>query len=124
LGYETLHRSSGYSTHLHRNPSLGRLDFVYVSGETSQLLFCAATKRLVIGDLAIAVPRPEHLAAMKIQAMKNDPSRTFQEMADIQYLMGLPGIDKAEIRSYFERKGLIGIYDEIKKVLGDARPGA
>ena len=119
-GYETLHRSSGYSNHLHEDPALGRLDFVYVSGETSQLLFSTAKKTLRMGDLSIPVPRPEHLAAMKIQALKNDPTRTFQEMADIQFLMGLPGVDEAEIRSYFERKGLLGIYDEIKKILGTA----
>ena len=30
LGYETLHRSAGYSNHVHALPALGRLDFVYV----------------------------------------------------------------------------------------------
>jgi hypothetical protein len=39
----------------------------------------------------LLVPRPEHLAAMKVQAMKNDPSRTFQDLADIQALLSLPG---------------------------------
>ena len=40
---------------------------------------------------------------MKIQAMKNDPERTFQEMADILFIMHLPGIDKNEIREYLPK---------------------
>jgi len=117
LGYETLHVSSGYSNHLHRDPALGRLDFVYVSGETSRLLFGSAQKLLLSEDLSLPVPRAEHLAAMKIQAMKNDPKRTFQEMADILFLMHLPGIDKMEIRDYFEKQGLMDKYNEIQRIL-------
>jgi hypothetical protein len=117
LGYETLHVSSGYSNHLHQDPAMGRLDFVYVSGDTSRQLLGSAQKILVLGDLSVPVPRAEHLAAMKVQAMKNDPERTFQEMADILFLMQLPGIDKMEIRGYFERQGLMERYDEIQKIL-------
>jgi hypothetical protein len=42
---------------------------------------------------------------MKIQAMKNDPGRTFQEMADTLFPMRLPGTDCGEIRDYFEKQG-------------------
>ncbi|MBP1597961.1 MAG: hypothetical protein H6Q05_3338 [Acidobacteria bacterium] len=64
-----------------------------------------------------AVPRPEHLAVMKIQAMKNDPGRTFQEMADILFPMRLPGWDCGEIRDHFEKQGVLEKYDEIAKAL-------
>jgi hypothetical protein len=33
-GYETLGRSMGYSTHSHSDATWGRLDFVYVGGDT------------------------------------------------------------------------------------------
>jgi len=117
LGYETLYVSSGYSNHLHCDPVKGRLDFVYVSGATDRLLFGSVRKLLVLGDISIPVPRAEHLAAMKIQAMKNDPKRTFQEMADILFLLRLPGIDKNEIKEYFARLGLMDKYNEIQKIL-------
>ncbi len=122
LGYETLHVSPGYSNHLHADPAMGRLDFVYVTGETSRQLLGSARKRHVLGRISVAVPRPEHLAAMKVQAMKNDPERTYQEMADIQFLLRLPGIDEEEIKGYFEKQGLLGRYYEIKKVIEAARP--
>ena len=117
LGYETLHLSTGYSNHLHPDSSMGRLDFVYVDGETSRELFGSARIMPVTEGIALAVPRAEHLAAMKIQAMKNDPERTFQEMADILFLLRLPGIDEEEIRGYFERQGMIERYHEIRKLL-------
>lgn len=69
----------------------------------------------------ILVPRAEHLAAMKIHAMKSDPSRTFKELADIQFLLGLPGIDEQEIRGCFEKEGLKGRFDELKKTLAGER---
>jgi hypothetical protein len=116
LGYETLHLSSGYSNHWHRDPSKGRLDFVYVSGETNQLLFASARKLLILGDISVPVPRVEHLVAMKIQAMKNDPERTFQEMADILFLIRLPGIDQDEVREYFVKQSMMDKYNEIQRI--------
>ena len=67
------------------------------------------------------MPRAEHLAAMKVQAIKNDPSRTFKELADLQFLLGLPGVDEAEMRGYFEKHGLLGRFDELKKNLASSR---
>ena len=43
---------------------------------------------------------------MKVHAMKNDPGRTLQEMADIRFLLQLDGVDEREIREYFEKIGL------------------
>jgi hypothetical protein len=122
LGYETLYLSSGYSNHLHSDPEMGRLDFVYVTGDTSRQLLGSAKKLLVLGDVSVAVPRPEHLAAMKIHAMKNDPERTFQEMADISFLLRLPQIGRAEVKGYFEKQGMMDRYNEISKILEASRP--
>jgi hypothetical protein len=102
---------------LHADPEMGRLDFVYVGGETSRQLFGSARKMLVMKGISVAVPRAEHLVAMKIQAMKNDPARTLQEMADILFLLHLPEIDEEEVKRYFEMQGLIEKYNEIKKIL-------
>jgi len=117
LGYETLYVSSGYSNHLHTDPGMGRLDFVYVSGKTSRQLLGAAAKTFILGGITVAVPRAEHIAAMKIPAMKNDPELSLQDMADIQFLMRLPDIDKTEIREYFKKQGLLDKYHEIQRII-------
>ncbi len=113
LGYETLYRSSGYSNHHHPKESLGRVDFIYVSGRTSDSIFSAATEIAGPDGVPVLVPRPEHLAAMKVLAMKNDPQRRFQDLADIARLLELPGIDRDEIRGYFEQHGLRDSWDEL-----------
>ena len=113
LGYETLHRSSGYSNHLHPEANRGRVDFVYVRGETAQQLFSSAKARRGPAGIEIPVPSPEHLAAMKVLAMKNDPSRRLQELADIRFLLQLPGTDRARVRDYFEQHGLASEFEEV-----------
>jgi hypothetical protein len=114
LGYETLHRSEGYSNHVHGDAGSGRVDVVYVGGETARRLFDGARASAALAGHP--VPRPEHLAAMKVHAMKNDPERTLRELADIQFLLRLPGVDRAEVRGYFERAGLGARYDDLERL--------
>jgi len=114
-GYRTLHRSSGYSNHSHPKSDWGSVDLVYVSGTTSQELFDATRLAAGPGGKTMPLPKPEHLAALKVLAMKNDPSRTFQEMADIRFLVQLPGVDRHEIRGYFDRHGMKDQFDELEK---------
>jgi hypothetical protein len=116
LGYETLHRSAGYSNHLHALADLGRIDVVYVAGETSRRLFREARAMGAPDGRSVPVPRPEHLAAMKVQAMKNDPQRALRDLDDVRFLLQLPGIDEAEVRGYFERAGLRERYEELKRL--------
>ncbi len=113
LGYRTLHRSSGYSNHAHLEPSWGELDFVYVKGETAEKLFSGCRQAPGPGGLIVPVPRPEHLASLKVVAMKNDSERTLREQEDIRFLLSLPGVDRREVRSYFERHGLVERFDEL-----------
>lgn len=111
-GYETLHQSDGYSIHLHPDPKLGRVDVIYVDARTAERLF-AACRKASVGGMDVFVPSPEHLAAMKVHAMKNDPSRTFREMADLQFLLGVDGVDREEIRGYFVDAGLEERWNEL-----------
>ena len=113
LGYETLHCSTGYSNHVHPISSLGRLDFIYVDEKTAKIIFSEAQKHLTLFGCKIPVPRPEHIIALKVLAIKNDPSRTFKEMADIQFLMELPGIDHEMVKNFFAKQKMMDIYDEI-----------
>lgn len=113
-GFETLHRSGGYSNHLHPDTVLGRIDVIYVDEDTSGKIFTEA-RRATLAGISVVVPKPEHLAAMKVHAMRNDPSRVFQEMADIQFLMRLPGVDRAQIRRYFEEAGQLERFHELER---------
>jgi hypothetical protein len=113
LGYQTLHVSSGYSNHLHPEPSRGRVDCVYVRDETSDEIFADCSQREVFSGFTVPVPRPEHLAALKVHAMSNDPARTRQEMLDLRFLLNLPDFDRREVREQFEKRDLLEQYREL-----------
>jgi len=117
LGYETLFASDGFSNHLHSEERLGRVDFMYVDQRTSEQIFSGARPRLLLPDLEVPVPRPEHLIAMKLLAIKNNPARVFEEMTDIQHLVQLEGVDRGEVRDYFERFDLLRLYDELTRTI-------
>ena len=117
LGYETLHRSEGYSNHAHSEAAFGRLDVVYVDGTTARDLLGAATESEVLPEVFAKVPRAEHLVAMKVLAAKNDPSRRLQEIADIAALLRAVELDPTAVRSYFERHDLIDAWEQIRDSL-------
>lgn len=116
-GYETLYSSDGFSNHLHSEERFGRVDFMFVDTKTADQIFSGARRRLLLPDLEVPVPRPEHLIAMKLLAIRNNPARVFQEMTDIQHLVRIDGVDRAEVREYFERFDLLRLYDDLEKTI-------
>lgn len=117
LGYETVHRSLGYSNHVHADSAMGNVDFVYVEGETADRLFAAIRGVAGPRGSSMPVPSPEHLAAMKVVAMRNDPQRAFQEQSDIRHLITSAGADRDEIRRQYARHGLENRFRELLESL-------
>jgi Nucleotidyl transferase AbiEii toxin, Type IV TA system len=111
-GFKTIHMSEAYSNH---ERGSDYLDFMYVEPSTANQIFAAAEERTAIGDLPLNVARPEHLAAMKAIAIRSAPRRAFRDMSDVGFLLRLPGVDRQFIREYFERKGMLEVFDEIEK---------
>jgi hypothetical protein len=114
-GFATLHRSSGYSNHLHADEALGRVDFVYVRGDTRDKVFSQAREAEGPGGIPVLVPRPEHMVAMKVLAMKNDPERRHREMADIADLLRLPDVERGEVRGYFTKHQMLALWHELER---------
>jgi hypothetical protein len=118
IGYVTLHSSSGYSNHEHPQQAFGSVDLLYLYGDTADRIFADAQQRIVAGTNQLPVPKPEHLIAMKVQAIKNAPRRVSIDVPDIEYLLTLPDIDRSVVRDYFDRAGLLRIFDVIEKDAG------
>jgi hypothetical protein len=114
-GYHAFHISEGYSNHEHADEQLGRIDFIYVYGSTRDQLFSTAEPRLIVSDVILPVPRPEHLIAMKVAAIKNAPRRVPIDAPDIEYLLTLPGIDREKVREYFVKNDLLGLLHAIER---------
>ncbi len=122
LGYETVHRSKGFSNHIHQMAGLGRIDFVYVADKTAGIVFLGKRDLLVLGEFSLPVARAEHLIALKLFAVKNDPDRKFRELSDIQQMMRLPGIDIGEVRGYFKKFGQLEMFYELEGKRKNAEP--
>ena len=117
LGYETVYVSAGFSNHAHDDARMGGVDFIYVEPATADRMFSACGRQSGVDGRTLPVPKAEHLIAMKVHAMKNDPTRTLREMADIQFLMSLSGVDRARVEHYFVKAGLKERYDELLRLL-------
>lgn len=113
-GFETLFDSEGFTNLLHPDPALGRLDLIWVEGETSRKLFAAAVERPGPGNRPTLVPRPEHLVAMKVRAIQGRPTRALRDGPDLAFLLALPGIDENEAREPFVRAGLVELWERLR----------
>jgi hypothetical protein len=113
-GFEVCNDVEGFTNLQHPDPALGRLDLLWVKGETSRQLFEAAVSRSGPDAKLILVPKPEHLIAMKLRAIQSRAARVIRDGPDLQHLLGLPGIDHNEVRGYFEKAGLVELYDRLK----------
>lgn len=112
LGFGTLNRSEGFSSHLHTIGSI-RIDMVYIEGETADNVFNDSNKRLIFKDMELPVASPEHLIALKLFAIHNEPTRKYKELADIREIFQLTNVDKKTVHTYFKKYGLEDYYDEI-----------
>jgi hypothetical protein len=113
-GYETVHRSSGFSNHRHDDAGFGQVDVVYVRGATEEALFAGIESRSVGTGRRIPVPRPEHLAALKAFAIRNDPRRVAGELEDIRFLVRLDDTDTKAVHDAFRRYGLERLLDQLE----------
>jgi len=113
LGYETYYASEGFSNHANPNRDRGKIDLLYVYGETADRVFASATSRIAAGEVSAPVLSPEHLAMMKALAMKNRPTRVLIDSPDVAFLLDLPSTDRKAVRDYFEKIGLLQLYEQI-----------
>jgi hypothetical protein len=114
-GYRTIYKSSGFSNHRHDDARWGRVDLIYVDAATADQLFEQMRALAGPAGRVIHVPKPEHLIAMKVQAIRNAPERLWNDLADIAYLLGVPGVDREEARRYFEKAGLLERWHDLER---------
>lgn len=115
LGFATVFASSAFSNHEHQDPGWGRVDLMYLRGETAERVFAATSRKELVPGHPLPVASPEHLAMMKALAMKSFPHRTLYEGEDVRVLLQVPGVDREAVRAYFERHGLSELFDAIER---------
>ena len=118
LGYECLYKSDNVSQYLSDLKIFGEVDFIYAFRATSLAMLETAEEKMVFnGDLKIRVLKPESLIAFKLQAVKNNPSRTSVDLQDIKKLAEINkrDMDCGLIDRYAELLNMEEVWHEIKK---------
>lgn len=115
LGYESIHLGSAFSNHEHSDVRWGHVDFMYLAGATADAVFAGSSLKDILEGRPLSVASPEHLSMMKARAMKNFPHRALYEGDDVRVLLQVPGVDREAVRDYFQRMGLLDLYDAIEK---------
>ena len=57
------------------------------------------------------------LIATKVRAIAEAPERTWQDVADVGFLVRLDGMNRDEVRGYFERAGLGAKWHALERTL-------
>lgn len=105
IGFETLYQSEGYSNHIFHDTFI-RFDFIYLDGQTADQVLQNAVSFPIDDSNSVPVVSPEHLVALKLFAIRNDPDRTLRELADIKELIKRHPIDHNIIRGYAQEYGI------------------
>jgi hypothetical protein len=112
LGFETIYNSEAFSNHLHPIGSV-RVDVMYADTATADAIFSDVKDRIVFEGLELPVVSAEHLIAMKLFAVQNNPERRFKDFADIKEILNRTEWDRKKVRDYFSKYGQTAYYQEI-----------
>ena len=103
-GFNLLYESNDILNFVGNKPSLGRVDFLLAQRKyTFAMLKRAQEKDFLNGKLKAKFIKIEDQIGLKIQSSSNDPSRYYQDMADVENLIknNVNTLDKELIREYF-----------------------
>ena len=113
LGFTTIRRSEGFSNHL-RGEGGERIDLLFVAEPTASALFARATRQSLFDEMSVAVVHPEHLVAMKLFALQQNPERQAIDLEDVRALLLKGLVDSSIVSGYLVRYGL----EEYRRALG------
>jgi hypothetical protein len=115
IGYAQTAETAIFSRWRTADPTIEDLDLLYVDSST----FAKLERDAIIaacGELEIRVPSVAGMVALKLHAMRNDPSRRIRDTQDIQELLrrNPQSMELADLRSLCETYGPDGIFETIR----------
>lgn len=118
----------GYRQHVHKDlcarfvdheKQWPPLDLIFVEQETFQNIVKEARGIEVLGR-KLLVPSAEHLIALKLHAIKNDPQRETKDLNDILEIIKAKGLDvgSQKFKDFCLKFGNAGLLERIQKWAG------
>lgn len=117
-GYECKFKSENVSQYVSPLRIFGEVDFLHAFREIAKSMLSRAEEKLAFnGAIKIRVLKPEDIIGLKLQAIKNNPSRKETDMADIKSLLSLykEKIDWELIQKYCRILEMDETYRELKE---------
>jgi hypothetical protein len=120
LGYHRIHFSENVSQYDNPASAWGSLDFIHAFRPKSLEMLARVREKPLSGG-QIRVLRPEDVIGLKVQAIANNASRRFRDLADIEALIqaNCVGLDWAIIKDYFDSFAMGSVYMDLKSRLGN-----
>ena len=117
-GYKETDRTKNFMRYSHSSVYLMDVDVMLVDhGTFDKMLRNSSVYQ--IGSVSMRVPCLEHLIALKLHAIKNNPKRELRDLADIVELLrnNQEEIAKEKLESICTRYGPDGIYAKLESYL-------
>jgi len=117
-GFEETARNQNFSRYRHRSLAYPLLDVMQVDRNTWEKLWTHSVSKTADG-YPVRVPSVEHLIALKLHAIQQNPARKLQDGNDIARLLRAnPGaVSAAHLEEMFERYALPELFAMIKQSL-------
>lgn len=97
-GYRSLQRTPDVANYVSDTGKGGRVDVLFARRAYTRSMLARAVVR---GGAGIPVVDAADLIGLKVQSSSNDSRRARLDLADIDRLLDLPGVDLARVREYF-----------------------
>ena len=118
LNYELKHESLDVLNFFSKTSAFDRIDFLIAHRKyTLAMLQRAVLKEVLGGKSSIKFLKAEDQIGLKVQSSSNDPTRYYQDMADIEELIknNISGLDMNIIKEYFLVFDRVDEFDKIIK---------
>ena len=117
-GYTEAGRTGAFVRYVFRDRTQGDLDVLPVDAETFAKIY-GESRVIDAGLLAMRVPKPIHLIALKLHAIKNNGKRELKDGADIVEIMRLHGgeISDDELKAVCNRYAPRGFFEKLQAIL-------
>ena len=120
-GYKEMAKGDLFARFASEKSSLMDLDILFVDSETFKGM-AKESKETQIRDLEFKVPSLQHLMAMKLHALKNNPNREMPDLMDLVNLIKINKIDVQEnsFQELCAKYGSKDCYERIKNLVKNA----
>lgn len=117
FGYELIHESEDVSHFSGKLRQLGHVDFLHAHRSYAKNMLQRAKECGILNNnFKVKVLAPEDLIGLKVQSSSNDATRYHQDLADIEFLIGMNAatLNMDLVKEYFS---LFHREDELEKIL-------